>query len=77
MALSLFLSSASLMCHGDPGDRRGCVRLCGSSLVLARMVTAIAIVTLFVLFRGGRITGRRLSWASLLYLLFEGALGLA
>jgi hypothetical protein len=41
------------------------------------MVTAIAIVTLFVLFRGGRITGRRLSWASLLYLLFEGALGLA
>jgi hypothetical protein len=26
------------------------------------------------MFRGGRVTGKRLSWASLLYLLFAGAL---
>ena len=29
---------------------------------------------LFLMFRGGRVTGKRLSWASLLYLLFAGAL---
>jgi cation:H+ antiporter len=45
-------------------------------LVLAGVVTALAVLALFFLFRGGRITGRRLSWASLLYLLFAGALGL-
>ena len=45
------------------------------SLVLAGAVTALAVLALFILCRGGRITGRRLSWASLLYLLFAGALG--
>jgi cation:H+ antiporter len=45
-------------------------------LVLAGAVTALAVLALFFLFRGGRITGRRLSWASLLYLLFAGALAL-
>jgi cation:H+ antiporter len=45
-------------------------------LVLAGVVTALAVLALFLMFRGGRITGRRLSWASLLYLLFAGALGL-
>jgi len=45
-------------------------------LVLAGVVTALAVLALFLLFRSGRITGRRLSWASLLYLLFAGALGL-
>jgi hypothetical protein len=39
-------------------------------------VTALAVLALFFLFRGGRVTGRRLSWASLLYLLFAGALAL-
>jgi cation:H+ antiporter len=46
------------------------------SLVLAGVVTALAVLALFLLFRGGRITGRRLSWASLLYLFFAGALSL-
>jgi len=45
-------------------------------LVLAGVVTALAVLALFLMFRGGRITGRRLSWTSLLYLLFAGALGL-
>lgn len=46
------------------------------SLILAGAVTAVAVLALFLLFRGGRITGRRLSLASLLYLLFAGALSL-
>ena len=46
------------------------------SLILAGAVTVLAVLVLFLMFRGGRITGRRLSWASLLYLLFAGALGL-
>jgi cation:H+ antiporter len=45
-------------------------------LVIAGVVTALAVLALFFLFRGGRITGRRLSWASLLYLLFAGAVAL-
>jgi cation:H+ antiporter len=46
------------------------------SLILAGTVTTLAVLALFLLFRGGRITGKRLSLASLLYLLFAGALGL-
>jgi cation:H+ antiporter len=46
------------------------------SLILAGGVTALAVLVLFLMFRGEKITGRRLSWASLLYLLFAGALGL-
>lgn len=46
------------------------------SLILAGAVTTLAVLLLFLLFRGGRITGRRLSLASLLYLLFAGALSL-
>jgi cation:H+ antiporter len=46
-----------------------------ASLILAGAVTAVAALALFLLFRGGRITGKRLSLASLLYLLFAGALG--
>jgi len=45
-------------------------------LILAGVVTALAVLALFLMFRGGRITGRRLSWTNLLYLLFAGALGL-
>ena len=44
------------------------------SLILAGGVTVIAVVLLYLMFRGGRITGKRLSWASLLYLVFAGAL---
>jgi cation:H+ antiporter len=43
-------------------------------LILAGGVTALAIVALFLMFRGGRVTGKRLSWSSLLYLLFAGSL---
>jgi cation:H+ antiporter len=42
-------------------------------LVLAGGVTALAIVMLFLMFRG-QVTGKRLSWSSLLYLLFAGTL---
>ena len=42
-------------------------------LIVAAGVTALAVVALFLMFRGGRVTGKRLSWASLLYLLFAGA----
>jgi cation:H+ antiporter len=44
------------------------------SLILAGAVTTIAVLALLLLFRGGRITGRILSLASLFYLLFAGAL---
>jgi cation:H+ antiporter len=44
------------------------------SPIVAGGVTALAVVALFLMFRGGRVTGKRLSWASLLYLLFAGAL---
>src|SRR5882724_4492021 len=43
-------------------------------LIVAAGVTALAVAALFLMFRGGRVTGKRLSWASLLYLLFAGAL---
>jgi hypothetical protein len=43
-------------------------------LIIAGSVTTLAIVALFLTFRGGRVTGKRLSWPSLLYLLFAGAL---
>jgi cation:H+ antiporter len=43
-------------------------------LIVADGVTALAVAALFLMFRGGRVTGKRLSWASLLYLLFAGAL---
>jgi cation:H+ antiporter len=46
------------------------------SLILAGAMTTIAVLALFLLFRGGRITGKRLSLASLLYLVFAGALSL-
>jgi cation:H+ antiporter len=45
-----------------------------SPLIIAGGVTTLAVVALFLMFRGGRVTGKRLSWASLLYLLFAGAL---
>ena len=43
-------------------------------LIIAGGVTALAVVALFLMFRGGRVTGKHLSWVSLLYLLFAGAL---
>jgi hypothetical protein len=43
-------------------------------LIIAGSVTTLAVVALFLMFRGGRVTGKRLSWASVLYLLFAGAL---
>jgi cation:H+ antiporter len=45
-----------------------------SPLIIAGGVTTLAVVALFLMFRGRRVTGKRLSWASLLYLLFAGAL---
>jgi cation:H+ antiporter len=43
-------------------------------LIAAAAVTTIAVLALFFMFRGERITGKRLSWASVFYLLFVGAL---
>ncbi len=43
-------------------------------LILAGGVTAITVLALFFMFRGQRVTGKRLSWASIFYLLFAGAL---
>jgi len=45
-------------------------------LIIAGGVTALAVLALFFMFRGEQVTGRRLSLASLLYLLFAGALSL-
>jgi cation:H+ antiporter len=44
------------------------------SLILAGGVTAVAVIALFLMFRGGRVTGKQLSWSSALYLLFAGLL---
>jgi len=44
------------------------------ALLLAGVVTLLAIVALFMLFRSGRVTPGRLAWASSLYVLFAGAL---
>jgi cation:H+ antiporter len=43
-------------------------------VILAGCITAIAVACLFLMFRGGRVTGKQLSWASLLYLVFAGLL---
>jgi cation:H+ antiporter len=43
-------------------------------LIFAGGITAITVLALFLMFRGGRVTGKRLSWASAFYLLFVGAL---
>jgi cation:H+ antiporter len=43
-------------------------------LIFAGGVTAITVLALFFMFRGERVTGKRLSWASVFYLLFVGAL---
>jgi cation:H+ antiporter len=43
-------------------------------LIFAGGITAITVLALFFMFRGGRVTGKRLSWASAFYLLFVGAL---
>ena len=43
-------------------------------LSVAGAVTAITVLALFFMFRGEKITGKRLSWASVFYLLFVGAL---
>lgn len=43
-------------------------------VILAGGITAIAVACLFLMFRGGNVTGKQLSWASLLYLLFAGLL---
>jgi cation:H+ antiporter len=45
-------------------------------LVIAGAVTLVAVVALFLAFRGGRVTGKGLSWASVLYLIFAGLLSL-
>jgi cation:H+ antiporter len=44
------------------------------SLLVAGMVTLLAVGALFLMFRSGRIDARRLAWASSLYLLFLGIL---
>ena len=43
-------------------------------LIVAGAVTAITVLALFFMFRGEKVTGKRLSWASVFYLLFAGAL---
>ena len=43
-------------------------------LIYAGGVTAITVLALFFMFRGENVTGKRLSWASVFYLLFVGAL---
>lgn len=43
-------------------------------VVLAGGITAIAVTVLFLMFRGGRVTGKQLSWSSVLYLVFAGLL---
>lgn len=43
-------------------------------LILAGGITILAVLALFFVFRGGAVTGRRLSWSSLWYLFFAGAL---
>ncbi len=45
-------------------------------LILAGFTTAIAVAILFLLFRGAEVTGKKLSLAGLLYLVFGGALAL-
>ena len=46
------------------------------ALVVAGIVTMIAVVYLFLTFRTGVVTGRRLSLTALLYLVFAAALAL-
>jgi cation:H+ antiporter len=43
-------------------------------VILAACITAIAVAALFFMFRGGRVTGKQLTWSSLLYLVFAGLL---
>ncbi len=43
-------------------------------VILAGAITAIAVAVLFLMFRGGRVTGKQLTWSSLLYLVFAGLL---
>jgi cation:H+ antiporter len=43
-------------------------------VILAGGITAIAVAALFLMFRGGRVTGKQLTWSSLLYLVFAGLL---
>jgi len=44
------------------------------TLIIGSSVTVFAITSLLLMFRSGRVTGKRLSWVSLFYLLFVGAL---
>ena len=48
--------------------------LFSAPVILAGGITAIAVAVLFLMFRGGRVTGQQLTWSSLLYLVFAGAL---
>ncbi|HEY3919713.1 MAG TPA: hypothetical protein VGL83_18130 [Stellaceae bacterium] len=43
-------------------------------VILAAGVTAIAVSALFLMFRGGHVTGTQLTWSSVLYLIFAGLL---
>lgn len=43
-------------------------------VILAAGITAIAVMALFLMFRGGRVTGKQLTWSSVLYLIFAGLL---
>jgi cation:H+ antiporter len=43
-------------------------------VVLAAGITAIAVTALYLMFRGGRVSGRQLTLSSLLYLIFAGLL---
>jgi cation:H+ antiporter len=43
-------------------------------VILAACITAIAVAALFLMFRGGKVTGKQLTWSSLLYLVFAGLL---
>jgi hypothetical protein len=66
-------------CYDDPGHRAGGLQPFGTpwlfdrSLILAGAVTALAVLALFLMFRGETVAGQRLSWASLRYLHFAGA----
>ena len=43
-------------------------------VILAGAITAIAVAALFLMFRGGKVTGKQLTWSSVLYLVFAGLL---
>ena len=50
--------------------------LFGRPLTIAAVITVLAVIFLFLMFRGAAVTGKRLAMAALLYLVFAGALAI-